>query len=91
MVHITVAALMDWLSLRHRHATPLHLFPQIEAGVRNNADLLLEEYQREVLAERIERIAAVLFVALIVFLVAMFIRNRRQRMDRLWFLPLPKH
>ena len=28
MLHITVAALMDWLSLRHRKATPIHWWPR---------------------------------------------------------------
>ena len=84
MVHVTVAILMDWLSLRHRKATPLHTWPTDLAFTTPR-----EEQLREALAQLIERCAAALFAALFVFLIAMIIRARRQRLERMWVLPEP--
>ncbi|MBX3230274.1 MAG: CPBP family intramembrane metalloprotease [Labilithrix sp.] len=90
MVHITVAVLMDWLALRHRKATPLYLFPKIAEPLPTTKDVELEEAAREALAVSVERAFAVVFVALAVFLVVMFVRARRRHGERLWLLPEPK-
>lgn len=84
MVHVTVAAMMDWLALRHRKATPLHFWPN---------DLpfttLEEEQQREALAQLVDRIALACFAGLFAFLLYMIFRARRARLERLWVLPKP--
>ena len=84
MVHITVAALMDWLSLRHRKATPLHLFPR---DITVPFTTLEDEARREALAVTIERIALLVFVVLIGLLVVMIARARLRRLERRWVLP----
>ena len=43
LVHITVAAMMDWLSLRHRHMTPITMWP---AAPTASFDLIAEAQQR---------------------------------------------
>jgi membrane protease YdiL (CAAX protease family) len=81
MVHVTVAGLMDWLSLRHRNGTPIHFWPQA-TGATGMA-WIGEERRREILARTIERSAVSL---LIVFcFVGMFfvLRNRRRSLERL--------
>jgi membrane protease YdiL (CAAX protease family) len=89
MLHITVAALMDWLSLRHRKATPIYWWPP-EVGIRPVQEILGEERVREEIATKVERGAAVFFVAAVAFLVVMFLRSRRARLERMWLLPDPK-
>jgi membrane protease YdiL (CAAX protease family) len=81
MVHITVAALMDWLALRHRKATPLHLWA---ADTEKTINWALEEEQRELLARTVERTAACIFAVLFVLLVVLVIRSRRRRLERFW-------
>ena len=88
LVHITVAALMDWLALRHRKATPLHLWAN-DAPL-TKAAVLIEEEQREALATAIERGAAVVFAVLFVFMIVMIVRSRQRRHDRFWILPAKK-
>jgi membrane protease YdiL (CAAX protease family) len=88
MVHITVAALMDWLALRHRKATPLHLWAT-EAPPIGTA-WLLEEEKREALAKTVERTAAGVFVVLFIVLVFLVIRSRRRRLDQFWSMPEEK-
>ena len=90
MLHITVAALMDWFSLRHRKATPIYWWPKAETGLRTLAEMLEEERLRESLAVKVERGAAVLFIGVVVFFAVMFLRSRRARLERLWLLPAPK-
>jgi len=90
MVHITVAVLMDWLALRHRKATPLHLFPKIETMLPTTKEMQLEEQAREALATTVERTALVVFVLLGIFMVAMVVRGRRKRLERMWVLPEPR-
>lgn len=85
LVHITVAALMDWLALRHRKATPLHFWVN-EAPLTKSA-VIIEEEQREALATAIERSAAVVFAVLFVFMIVMIVRSRRRRHDRFWIFP----
>lgn len=82
LVHITVAFSMDWLALRHRKATPLHLWAS-DAPVGAEA-LLLEQEQREALAQTIERVSAIVFVVLFAFMLVMIVRSRRRRGERLW-------
>ena len=57
LVHITVAALMDWLSLRRRHCTPLTWSAPVKAmGCHEEA------VQRDALAWQIEKVAIGVFV-----------------------------
>lgn len=84
LVHITVAVLMDWLALRHRKATPLHLWAS-DAPVGAEA-WLLEQEQREALAQTVERVGAIVFAVLFVFMIVMIIRSRRRRGERFWTL-----
>ncbi|HVH40776.1 MAG TPA: CPBP family intramembrane glutamic endopeptidase [Labilithrix sp.] len=88
LVHVTVAGLMDWLALRHRKATPLHLWPTDVAPIGNA--WLLEQEKREALARTIERTAAGIFAVLFVLMVVMIVRSRLHRHDRLWTLPRTK-
>lgn len=86
LVHITVAVLMDWLSLRHRHCTPTSLWPTDDSS----ASLWAMAYKkcedpsaRDAMAHAVERVAIpILFV---LFLVVLFflIRARRARLDRI--------
>lgn len=84
LVHITVAVLMDWLALRHRKATPLHLWAS-DAPVGAEA-WILEQEQREALAQTVERVGAIVFALLFVFMIVMIIRSRRRRAERFWTL-----
>jgi membrane protease YdiL (CAAX protease family) len=81
MVHITVAGLMDWLALRHRHATPLHLWPT--AAPILGAEWTREEQNREALAQSVERTAGVVLLVLFAIGVALVLRSRRRRLERL--------
>jgi membrane protease YdiL (CAAX protease family) len=77
LVHITVAALMDWLSLRRRHCTPLTLWaPETPVACTDQALV------RDALAWRIEKIAIVVFVLLLAFVIAMMLRQRRLKAAR---------
>lgn len=78
LVHITVAALMDWLALRHRSATPLFLWPR-----ESPLGLVVEAEQREALARTIEATAAGVFVVLFALFVYFVVRSRRRRGDPL--------
>ena len=77
LVHITVAALMDWLSLRHRKATPLH-FWAADAPAAGKA-WILEEERRELVAQRIEEAAACVFIILFALFVYFVFRSRARR------------
>jgi membrane protease YdiL (CAAX protease family) len=79
MVHVTVAALMDWLALRHRRATPLHWWPQ-GGPAPTGMEYLLEEQRREMLAQTIERVAAVLFAGLVAIGIVFILQSRRRRL-----------
>lgn len=76
LVHITVAISMDWLSLRHRHATPLHFW--VTDPPRLGEAYLAEEAAREVLAKRVDTIAAIVFAILIALLALAFARTRQK-------------
>ncbi len=73
LVHITVAALMDWLSLRRRHCTPL-TWKMPETTVM----CLSEAAERDALAWKIERIVVGVFVVLLLIGLAWLVRLRRQ-------------
>jgi membrane protease YdiL (CAAX protease family) len=79
LVHITVAALMDWLSLRRRHCTPLTLWaPDLPVGCTAETAPL-----RDALAWRIEQgviAALVVLLAIVLFLIA---RDRRRKAVRI--------
>lgn len=90
LLHITVAALMDWLSLRHRNATPIHWWPQNETGLRTLSDAIADDQLRESIAVKVERGASVVFVSLVIFFIVMFLRSRRARLERMWLLPEPR-
>jgi membrane protease YdiL (CAAX protease family) len=78
LVHITVAVLMDWLSLRNRHCTPLDLFPpEVFKGCTEQMEA------RDALAQRIEVAAAIVAALLAVFAVVMVIRARRRMRERI--------
>ena len=74
LVHITVAALMDWLALRHRHATPVDFWPK--EGV-----YIPEPAASDQVARGIERIAGSIVFA-IVFAIVAFVLARRVIRDR---------
>ncbi len=80
LVHITVAGLMDWLSLRHRHATPITFWAP--STVVPPQDFTAQEALREQIASRIESIAIPIFVALFVLLVLFVVRSHRARLAR---------
>lgn len=82
LVHITVAALMDWLSLRHRHATPIHFWPS-DAPLAAGLDYQTQEALREQIATRVESVAAIVAAILFVAFVVMALRARRARLVRI--------
>jgi len=74
LVHITVAGLMDWLSLRRRHCTPLGFWPpETPVGCMEQAAL------RDALARQIEIVAGSVFAILLVIAVVLTLRARRRR------------
>jgi membrane protease YdiL (CAAX protease family) len=74
LVHITVAALMDWLSLRRRHCTPLTLWaPQTQVTCAEQAGL------RDELAAKIEKGAIAVFLVVIAMAVVLIVRARRRK------------
>lgn len=78
LVHITVAALMDWLSLRHRHCTPLVFWPPpLSPGCMENAA------ERDALAKTIEQIAGGVFAVLLVIVIMLIVRTRRAKAARI--------
>jgi membrane protease YdiL (CAAX protease family) len=77
LVHVTVAALMDWLSLRRRHCTPL-TWKMPETPVA----CLSEAAQRDALAWKIERVAIGVVAVLALGAVALVVRERRRKTAR---------
>jgi membrane protease YdiL (CAAX protease family) len=90
MLHITVAALMDWASLRHRKATPIHWWAPDTPILRTLQETWDEERLRESVAVKVENGALVIFLALIVFFAVMFRKSQKDRLERRWLLPEPK-
>lgn len=78
LVHITVAALMDWLSLRRRHCTPLVLWPSASGG----GTCLQEAPLRDALATKIEYVAIPVLALVVVFFLVMYVRSRVLRERR---------
>jgi len=74
LVHITVAVMMDWLSLRHRKCTPLAFWPT--QGTTSCLDMAAE---REALARSVEHAFTAAFVVMVVVVVGIVIRQRRAR------------
>jgi membrane protease YdiL (CAAX protease family) len=78
LVHITVAAMMDWLSLRHKHCTPLTFWPPAHPmGCMDNAPA------RDALASRVDHVAIAVFSVMIVFVLSMLFRARRRKLERI--------
>jgi membrane protease YdiL (CAAX protease family) len=78
LVHITVAALMDWLSLRRRHCTPLSWWaPETPMTCAEQAGL------RDALAWKIEKGAIAAFVVVLTVMVLFVIRDRRRKAERI--------
>lgn len=77
LLHITVAGLMDWLSLRHRHCTPLVFWPPPVTPT-----CLEQAAQRDELARTIERIGDPILVLAIAFVLAMIVRAQIRRERR---------
>src|SRR6185295_2126695 len=80
LVHVTVAGLMDWLSLRHRHATPIRFWAP--DGIVPPPDFATQEALREQIASRIESIAIPILVTLFVLLLLFVLRSHRARLAR---------
>ncbi|MCA9586051.1 MAG: CPBP family intramembrane metalloprotease [Myxococcales bacterium] len=72
LVHITVAGLMDWLSLRHRHATPLVFWPPPPGAVS------LDSAARDALAEKVEMGASIVVAAAIAVAIGVWLLRRRR-------------
>jgi len=81
LVHITVAALMDWFALRHRKATPLHLWPPKELPPVGKA-WLEQEDQREALAKTIETCGAIVFAVILATLIILTYKSWKRRQER---------
>jgi membrane protease YdiL (CAAX protease family) len=78
LVHITVAALMDWLSLRRRHCTPL-TWKMPETPVVCGS----EAAARDALAWKVEQGAIAVFVVLMAIAIACIVRDRRRKAARI--------
>ena len=76
LVHITVAAMMDWLSLRHRQATPVRFWPPAPTDTAAQA---VDAAQREAVAQVVERVAGGIFLLVIAIFVVLVLRHRRAR------------
>lgn len=74
LVHITVAALMDWLALRHRHCTPLVWNAPVAFS-----SCAVDAPERDALAHKIELVGGSLALVLAVVVVVLIIRARRGR------------
>lgn len=74
LVHVTVAALMDWLALRHRHCTP-HVWDAPVAFSSCAVDAL----ERDAVARKVETVAGAIFAVVTVVVVVLVVRARRRR------------
>ena len=79
LVHITVAALMDWLALRRRHCTPL-TFWMPDVPVMQCSQ---EAVARDALAWKIEQVAIALFVVVLSAVIFFMLRERRKKAARI--------
>jgi len=78
LVHITVAALMDWLSLRRRHCTPLTWW-----APETPTTCLADAPARDALAWRIEQVAIAGFVVVMLIAILLIVRDRRRKARRI--------
>jgi membrane protease YdiL (CAAX protease family) len=78
LVHVTVAAMMDWLALRHRKATPLDFWPTTDP----TKSAVVVEAEREALARQVETYAAIVMAILFALFVYFVVRSRRARIHR---------
>ena len=78
LLHITIAALMDWLSLRRRHCTPLTFWPP-----ESNAACTVDAAARDALARRIETGVVIGFFVLLAIVLLIVVRDRRRKELRL--------
>ena len=78
LLHITIAALMDWLSLRRRHCTPLTLWASDTPSA-----CLVDAAARDALATKIEIGVGIGFGVLVVLVVILFVRGQRRKELRL--------
>jgi membrane protease YdiL (CAAX protease family) len=76
LVHVTVAAMMDWLSLRHRHMRPITLWPGDPSAP---ISLIAVAEEREAIALSVERGATIAFFTVLGIFVLMVLRHRRQK------------
>lgn len=76
LVHITVAAMMDWLSLRHRHSTPITFWP---GDVTATTSIVAEAEAREAIADSVERGATIAFFVVLAAFVVLVLRHRRRK------------
>jgi membrane protease YdiL (CAAX protease family) len=77
LVHITVAILMDWLALRHRHATPVEFWPK-------DNTMLPDANQSDHVAHVIERtvgltVLGIAATVIVFFVVRRLLRDRAAR------------
>jgi membrane protease YdiL (CAAX protease family) len=78
LVHITIAVLMDWLSLRHRHCTPITFWPDDML-----ATCVADAGMRDSIAQSIERVAVPTFGTILLFVLLLAIRQRQRRAARM--------
>jgi membrane protease YdiL (CAAX protease family) len=77
LVHITIAALMDWLSLRHRHCIPLSMWPDGAFGCVESAPV------RDAVARSVEHVAIPVFACVLGLGLVLAVRQRRRRAERI--------
>ncbi|MDB4941519.1 MAG: hypothetical protein JWP97_1053 [Labilithrix sp.] len=75
LLHITVAAMMDWLSLRRRHCTPLAMWPTSDLA----PSCLADAPARDALATKVEIGVGVGVAVLICLVLLLVFRDRRRR------------
>jgi membrane protease YdiL (CAAX protease family) len=78
LVHITVAALMDWLSLRRRHCTPLTWW-----APETTVTCIEQAGPRDALARHIENVAIGVFVCVVGLVIVLVVRDRRKKAARI--------
>lgn len=74
LVHITVAALMDWLALRHRHCTPL-----VWNATANFQSCAIDATERDALARKIEMVGGSVVAVMVVVGVVLVLRARKRK------------
>jgi membrane protease YdiL (CAAX protease family) len=78
LVHITIALLMDWLSLRHQHCIPVTFWPpDTPAGCTEQLAL------RDGMARHVESFAIPIAVAVLALAVTAYVRHRRWKSQQI--------